>query len=129
MGGLLISPQFKAVHGMLGTTFGGNHLACAAAIAVLDIMEKEKLIDNVNLVGDYLMRELATLPGVKELRGRGLMIGIEFEEPIRELRRRLLFEEKVFTGVAGAHTLRLLPPLRLTLPEAEDFIRRLRKTI
>jgi acetylornithine aminotransferase len=129
MGGLLISPQFKAVHGMLGTTFGGNHLACAAAIAVLDIMERERLIANVNLVGDYLMQELATLPGVKELRGRGLMIGIEFDEPIRELRRRLLFEEKVFTGVAGAHTLRLLPPLTLTLPEAEEFIRRLRKIV
>jgi acetylornithine aminotransferase len=129
MGGLLISPQFKAVHGMLGTTFGGNHLACAAAIAVLDIMERESLIANVNLVGDYLMRELAMLPGIKELRGRGLMIGIEFEEPIRELRRRLLFEEKVFTGVAGAHTLRLLPPLTLTLPEAQDFIRRLRKIV
>jgi acetylornithine aminotransferase len=114
---------------MLGTTFGGNHLACAAAIAVLDIMEKEQLIANANLVGSYLMQELATLPGVRELRGRGLMIGIEFEAPIRELRRRLLFEEKVFTGVAGSHTIRLLPPLCLTLGEAADFIRRLRRTL
>lgn len=129
MGGVLISPMFKAVYGMLGTTFGGNHLACAAAIAVLDIMENEKLIDNVNRVGDYLMKELRGLPGIKELRGRGLMIGIEFEEPIKEIRSKLLFEEKVFTGVAGAHTIRLLPPLSLSLDEAEDFMKRFKKVV
>lgn len=129
MGGVLISPIFKAVYGMLGTTFGGNHLACAAAIAVLDIMENEKLIDNVNQVGDYLMKELRQLPGIKELRGRGLMIGIEFEEPIKEIRSKLLFEEKVFTGVAGANTIRLLPPLSLSMNEAEDFMNRFRKVL
>jgi acetylornithine aminotransferase len=129
MGAVLISPMFKAVHGMLGTTFGGNHLACAAAIAVLDIMDKERLIENAGETGRYLLRELATLPGVKELRGRGLMIGIEFEAPIKEIRRRLLFEHKVFTGVAGAHTIRLLPPLSLSLSEAGEAVRRLRRAL
>lgn len=127
VGAVLISPMFKAVYGMLGTTFGGNHLACAAAIAVLDIMENEKLIENVNTVGDYLMKELRQLPGIKELRGRGLMIGIEFEEPIKDVRNKLLFEEKVFTGVAGTNTIRLLPPLSLSLEEAEDFIQRFKR--
>ncbi|MDR0429215.1 MAG: aspartate aminotransferase family protein [Tannerellaceae bacterium] len=127
MGAVLISPMFKAVYGMLGTTFGGNHLACAAAIAVLDIMENEKLIENVNTVGNYLMGELRQLPGIKELRGRGLIIGIEFEESIKEVRSKLLFEEKVFTGVAGTNTIRLLPPLSLTLEEAEDFMKRFKK--
>ena len=93
-GGLLISPKFKPVYGMLGTTFGGNHLACAAAIAVLDIMEDERLIDNAAKVGAYLLEELHKLPGIKEIRGRGLMIGIEFEESIKEVRSKLLFEEK-----------------------------------
>lgn len=129
MSGVLIAPMFKPVRGMLGTTFGGNHLACAAAIAVLDIMEKENLIDNVNKVGDFLMKELRRLPGIKELRGRGLMIGIEFEEPAGEIRNRLLFEQKVFTGVAGAHTIRLLPPLSLRMDEAADFIERFRKVL
>jgi acetylornithine aminotransferase len=129
MGVVLISPMFKAVHGMLGTTFGGNHLACAAAIAVLDIMDKERLIENAGETGRYLLQELAALPGVKELRGRGLMIGIEFEVPVKEIRRRLLFEYKVFTGIAGAHTIRLLPPLSLSLSEAEEAVRRLRKAI
>jgi acetylornithine aminotransferase len=129
MGAVLISPMFKPVHGMLGTTFGGNHLACAAAIAVLDIIKEEGLIENAGRTGRYLMRELAALPGVKEIRGRGLMIGVEFEEPIRELRRRLLFEQKVFTGVAGAHTIRLLPPLCLSEAEAEETIRRFRQII
>ena len=122
LAGVLISPEFKPVYGMLGTTFGGNHLACAAAIAVLDIMENEKLLDNAKTIGDYLIDELAKLPGIKEIRGRGLMIGIEFEGSIKEIRSRLLFEEKVFTGVAGTNTIRLLPPLCLTLEEAKDFM-------
>jgi acetylornithine aminotransferase len=127
MGGLLISPMFKAVYGMLGTTFGGNHLACAAAIAVLDVMESEKLIDNVNRTGNYLMEELRRLPGIKELRGRGLMIGVEFEEPVKEIRNNLLFGQKVFTGVAGTNTIRLLPPLCLSIKEAEEFMDRFGK--
>ena len=129
MSGLLISPMFKPVYGMLGTTFGGNHLACAAAIAVLEIMEEEKLIDNAREVGAYLLDELHKLPGIKEIRGRGLMIGIEFEESIKEVRSKLLFEEKVFTGVAGTNTIRLLPPLCLSMDEAKEFIVRFRKVL
>lgn len=129
MGAVLISPIFKPVYGMLGTTFGGNHLACAAAIAVLDIMKEESLIENAKKVGAFLMEELRKIPGIKELRGRGLMIGIEFEEPIKEIRNRLLFEEKVFTGVAGTNTIRLLPPLCLTKEEAAEFISRFRKVL
>lgn len=129
LAGVLISPEFKPVYGMLGTTFGGNHLACAAAIAVLDIMENEKLLDNAKIIGDYLIDELAKLPGIKEIRGRGLMIGIEFEGSIKEIRSRLLFEEKVFTGVAGTNTIRLLPPLCLTLEEAKDFMQRFKRVL
>ena len=129
LAGVLISPEFKPVYGMLGTTFGGNHLACAAAIAVLDIMENEKLLDNAKNIGDYLIDELAKLPGIKEIRGRGLMIGIEFEGSIKEIRSRLLFEEKVFTGVSGTNTIRLLPPLCLTLEEAKDFMQRFKRVL
>ena len=129
MRGLLISPMFKPVYGMLGTTFGGNHLACAAAIAVLDIMENEKLVDNAAKVGEFLIEELHKLPGIKEVRGRGLMIGIEFEESIKEVRSKLLFEEKVFTGVAGTNTIRLLPPLCLTMDEAKEFLARFKKVL
>ena len=129
MGAVLISPMFKPSYGMLGTTFGGNHLACAAAIAVLDIMESEHLVDNAKQVGDYLIRELLELPGIKEIRGRGLMIGIEFEDSIKEIRSRLLFDEKVFTGVAGMHTIRLLPPLCLTMDEAAEFIARFKRVL
>ena len=114
---------------MLGTTFGGNHLACAAAIAVLDIMENEKLVDNAAKVGEFLIEELHKLPGIKEVRGRGLMIGIEFEESIKEVRSQLLFEEKVFTGVAGTNTIRLLPPLCLTMDEAKEFLARFKKVL
>ena len=129
MGAVLISPMFKPSYGMLGTTFGGNHLACAAAIAVLDIMESEHLVDNAKQVGDYLIRELLELPGIKEIRGRGLMIGVEFEDSIKEIRSRLLFDEKVFTGVAGMHTIRLLPPLCLTMDEAAEFIARFKRVL
>lgn len=129
LGGLLISPMFKPIYGMLGTTFGGNHLACAAAIAVLDIIEDEKLIENAANVGNYLMKELAKLPGIKEIRGRGLMIGMEFEKSIKEVRSKLLFEEKVFTGVAGTNTIRLLPPLCLTMDEANEFLIRFKKVL
>ena len=124
MSGMLISPMFTPVYGMLGTTFGGNHLACAAAISVLDIMEKENLIENARKIGDLLINELKALnyTGIKEVRGRGLMIGIEFYDPIKEARTKLLFEEKVFTGVAGTNTIRLLPPLCLSKAEAESFL-------
>jgi Ornithine/acetylornithine aminotransferase len=129
VGGVLISPMFKASYGMLGTTFGGSHLACAAALSVLDIMEKERLVENSAKVGEFLIEELSKLPSIKEIRGRGLMIGIEFDEPIKDVRNKLLFEEKVFTGVAGANTIRLLPPLTLTMEEAKDFLARFRKAL
>ena len=129
IGGLLISPMFTPVYGMLGTTFGGNHLACTAAIAVLDIMEKEALVDNVARVGTWLIEQLKQLPGIKEVRGRGLMIGIEFEESIKELRTSLLFDYKVFTGVAGTNVIRLLPPLTLTIDDAAEFMERFKKVL
>ena len=131
MSGMLISPMFTPVYGMLGTTFGGNHLACAAAIAVLDIMEKENLVDNAKNIGDYLMQELKALQysGIKEIRGRGLMIGIEFSESIKEARTKLLFEEKVFTGVAGTNTIRLLPPLCLSKADADEFLGKFEKVL
>ena len=129
IGVVLISPKFKAVYGELGTTFGGNHLACAAAEAVLETMEEENLLENVNRVGEYLMQELRKIESIKEVRGRGLMIGIEFEEPIKEIRRRLLFEEHVFTGVSGTNVIRLLPPLTLSMAEAKEFIRRFKRVL
>ena len=129
MGALLISPKFTPIFGQLGTTFGGNHLACAAAQAVLDVIEDENLLENVNKVGDYLMAELKKIPAIKEVRGKGLMIGIEFEEPIKEIRTKLLFEEHVFTGVSGTNVIRLLPPLSLSMEQAQEFIARLHKVI
>ena len=129
IGGLLISPMLTPVYGMLGTTFGGNHLACTAAIAVLDIMEKEALVDNAARVGTWLIEQLKQLPGIKEVRGRGLMIGIEFEESIKELRTSLLFDYKVFTGVAGTNVIRLLPPLTLTIDDAAEFMERFKKVL
>lgn len=129
MAGVLISPKFTPVYGQLGTTFGGNHLACAAAIAVLDIMKEENLIENAAKVGSYLMNELRHFKGIKEVRGRGLMIGMEFEEPIKEIRRKLLFEQKVFTGVSGTNVIRLLPPLCLSIEEAGEFLQRLHQVI
>ena len=129
MGGVLISPKFTPVYGQLGTTFGGNHLACAAAIAVLDVMKQEKLVDNVAKVGAYLMEELKKFPQIKEVRGQGLMIGMEFEEPIKDIRRNLLFEQKVFTGVSGTNVIRLLPPLCLTMEEADVFLARFKKVL
>ena len=125
MAAVLISPKFTPVYGQLGTTFGGNHLACAAAIAVLDVMKEENLVENAAKVGAHLLEELKKFKGIKEVRGRGLMIGLEFEEPIKELRKQLLFEQKVFTGVSGTNVLRLLPPLCLSMREADDFLTRL----
>ena len=129
MGGVLISPKFKPVYGQLGTTFGGNHLACAAAIAVLDVMKEENLIDNAAKVGAHLLEGLKKFKAIKEVRGCGLMIGMEFEEPVKELRTKLLFEQKVFTGVSGTNVIRLLPPLCLSMEEADDFLNRLRHVL
>ena len=129
MAGVLISPMFKPVYGQLGTTFGGNHLACSAALAVMDVIEQENLIENAKVVGNYLLEELKKFPQIKEVRGRGLMIGLEFEEPIKELRSRLIYDEHVFTGASGTNVLRLLPPLCLSMEEAEDFLARFKKVL
>ena len=124
MAGVLINPMFKPVYGQLGTTFGGNHLACSAALAVLDVFEQEHLVDNAAKVGAYLIEQLQQIEGIKEVRGKGLMIGLEFEEPIKELRLNLLHKQHVFTGASGTNVLRLLPPLCLSIAEAEEFIKR-----
>jgi acetylornithine aminotransferase len=129
IGGLLISPLFAPEYGMLGTTFGGNHLACAAGIAVLDIIKAEKMVENAAKVGEYLITELKKIPQIKEVRGLGLMIGIEFEEPIKELRTKLLMEEKVFTGVSGINVIRLLPPLCLSKSDADIFLQKFKRCL
>ena len=131
VGGLLISPHFKPVYGQLGTTFGGNHLGCAAALAVLDVYENEHLVDNAHQVGEYLIEQLRELqktqPHITEVRGRGLMIGVVLDIPHKELRSNLIHEQHVFTGCASTNILRILPPLCLTKAEADDFIYRLKR--
>ena len=122
IGGVLISPEIKPWHGMLGTTFGGNHLACAAAIAVLEVMEQEQLVANAAEVGEYLLTELRKIPTAKDVRGRGLMIGFDVEGSGSDMRRRLLFEKGIFTGGAGASTVRLLPSLAITREHANQFL-------
>lgn len=122
IGGVLISPLFEASHGLLGTTFGGNHLSCVAAIAVLDIMKAENLMGNAEKVGNFLIEELKKLSGIREVRGLGLMIGIEMDIPVKEIRQQLLFDKKIFTGVSGANTIRLLPPLCLSMADAKLFL-------
>lgn len=134
MGAVLIGPQFEATYGQLGTTFGGNHLACAAALAVLDVIEDENLIGNAARVGAHLLAQLRELAanktaGISDVRGEGLMIGIEFDRDIKALRQRLVREQHVFTGAASTNILRLLPPLCLTAAEADDFIRRLQAAL
>lgn len=129
IGGVLISPIFKASYGLLGTTFGGNHLGCTAAIAVLDVMKAEHLTENAAKVGEYLIQELNKLPNIKEVRGVGMMIGIEFEQPAKVYRDKLMFEKKIFTGASGAHTIRLLPPLCLSMSDAKMFIDSLKEVI
>lgn len=129
MGAVLISPKIKPIYGQLGTTFGGNHLACAAALAVLQVMQEENLVENAANVGAHLMQELKKFAQIKEVRGCGLMIGLEFEQPVKEIRSRLLFEQNVFTGVSGTQVIRLLPPLCLSISQADDFLNRLKAVI
>ena len=133
MGGVLISPDFKPVYGQLGTTFGGNHLACAAALAVLDVFEEEKLVENTNIVGPYLIEQLKELQKTEkhivDVRGRGLMIGIDLACPHADVRKPLIYQEHCFTGCAGTNILRLLPPLCLTKQEADEFIEKLKKVL
>lgn len=131
MGGVLISPKFTPIYGQLGTTFGGNHLACAAALAVLDVIEEEQLVENAANVGTYLLNEIKAmnLPHVVDVRGRGLMIGVELDIPYKEPRTKLLFEEHCFTGCSGTNVLRLLPPLCLSMEDATKFLELLRNVL
>ncbi len=135
MGGVLISPKFTPIYGQLGTTFGGNHLGCAGALAVLDVIEQENLVDNAANIGQYLIDTLTAemkagnLPHVVEVRGRGLMIGIELDIPYKEPRTKLIKEEHCFTGCAGTNVIRLLPPLCLTKEQADDFIERFKRVL
>ena len=133
MGAVLISPEFKPVYGQLGTTFGGNHLACAAALAVLDVFEEENLVDNANAIGTYLIEQLKELQKTQkhiiDVRGRGLMIGIDLDIPHKDVRQPLIYQEHCFTGCAGTNILRLLPPLCLTKQDADDFIERLKRCL
>ncbi len=122
IGGVLIQPDIKPWPGMLGTTFGGNHLACAAGIAVLDVLEKEDLVQHSEEMGNYIMQKLSGISNQMEIRGRGLMIGMEFSVPVSELRKKLLFDYKIFTGVSGNNMIRLLPPLSLNKEEANYFL-------
>lgn len=134
MGGVLIAPHLKPVYGQLGTTFGGNHLGCAAALAVLDVMESENLVNNARTVGEHLMEELRKLQAecpekILDIRGRGLMIGIDLSCPHKDVRVPLIKQEHCFTGCAGTNVLRLLPPLTLTVAQADDFIARLKRVL
>jgi len=128
IGGILIHQRFKASYGLLGTTFGGNHLACAAGIAVLDVLKAEKLRENAKEVGEYFMAELSKIEGVKEVRGMGLMIGLDLGFPVKELRKEMLYQEKTFTGSSSdANVLRLLPPLNIGKKEVDIFIKTFKK--
>lgn len=132
MSGVLIAPKFQAVYGQLGTTFGGNHLACTAALAVLDVMESEHLVENADKVGSYLIAELKKLVGsyhIVDVRGQGLMIGIELDIPYKEPRTRLIKEQHCFTGCSGTNVIRLLPPLCLTKEEAQQFIEKFKQVL
>jgi acetylornithine aminotransferase len=131
MGAVLIAPTFEPVYGQLGTTFGGNHLACAAALAVLDVMESEELVENACIVGDYLISGIKALHSsrINDVRGRGLMIGIDLDCPHKEVRQPLIYEQHCFTGCAGTNTLRLLPPLCLSKAEADEFMDKLKQVL
>ncbi|KGE14030.1 aspartate aminotransferase family protein [Sphingobacterium deserti] len=122
IGGIAIAPQFKASFGLLGTTFGGNHLACAAAVAVLDVIESENLLENARTVGNYLIHELNKFDKVKEVRGRGLMIGIELPEELAQVKKDLLIKNKIFTGEAKPNVIRILPALNITKEIADRFL-------
>jgi acetylornithine aminotransferase len=129
IGAISIAPKFVAKYSMLGTTFGGNHLACAAALAVLEIIEKDNLMANALEVGNYLIAELKKLPKIKEVRGRGLMIGIELPEELKDVKKNLLFKHKIFTGEAKPNVIRLLPALNVTKIEADIFLDALKKEL
>jgi acetylornithine aminotransferase len=127
--GILIASFLKPKHGMLGTTFGGNHLACAAALAVLEVIEEEKLMENAASTGDFLLKRLEKTKGLHNVRGKGLMIGFDIEGELRELRKNLLNNKQVFTGEAKPNTIRLLPSLALRIKESEEFLDSLEEEI
>jgi acetylornithine aminotransferase len=129
IGGIIIAPHIQASYGLLGTTFGGNHLACAAALAVLEVIEKDNLIENAAEVGNYLIEELKKLPQILEVRGRGLMIGIELPESLAHVKKELLFKHKIFTGEAKPNVIRLLPSLALTKQHADEFLAAFKKEL
>jgi len=129
IGGIIIAPHLKPRHGMLGTTFGGNHLACAAALAVLEVIEQEGLIANAAETGNYLIEALKKIPGLKNVRGKGLMIGFDLPEEWKELRKNLLFNQRIFTGEAKPNTIRLLPSLALRKKDADAFLESLEEEI
>lgn len=130
IGGVLIAKHIEAWHGMLGTTFGGSHLACAAGIAVLDVIQKENLLDNVTEISEYFKKEIASLPGVKKVKGKGLMLGLEFDFEVGELRKKLIYDEKIFTGGAmNKNLLRILPPLNVTKQDIDLFVAALKKIV
>ena len=129
IGGVLISPQFQATKGMLGTTFGGNYLAMAGAHAVLDIIRKENLLENVSRTGAWLKANIPASPLIKEVRGEGLMLGIEFTQPVADIRKKLLFEKHIFTGVSGTSMIRLLAPLVLSVDDAAIFVQALKEVL
>ena len=133
IGGLLISPNFIPVYGRLGTTFGGNHLACSAALAVLDVFENEGLVENAHLVGEYFIEQLKELqktePHITDVRGKGLMIGVEMDIPQKDVRHKLIYDEHVFTGCASTNILRILPPLVLTKDDVDEFMKRFKKVL
>ncbi len=127
--GIAIAPHFKPKHSMLGTTFGGNHLACAASLAVLEVISQDKLMDNATQIGNYLMEELKTVPGLENIRGKGLMIGFDVPEELKDLRMNLLWKHKIFTGEAKPNVIRLLPSLALKKKDAEEFIEALKEEV
>jgi acetylornithine aminotransferase len=129
IGGVMIAPHIQPKHFQLGTTFGGNHLACAAALAVLEVMEMEKLMGNAVIMGKYLREELETIDGIRNVRGRGLMIGFDVEEPFRDLKKNLLQRHKIFTGEAKPNVIRLLPSLALKRKDAEMFIESIKEEV
>lgn len=129
IGGILIAPHIAPKHGMLGTTFGGNQLACAAALAVLEVMEEENLITNAQKVGSYLIEQLSAIEEIENVRGRGLMIGFDVSAALKDLKKNLLYNRNVFTGEAKPNVIRLLPSLALTKDQADEFLQALKKEI
>lgn len=130
VGGILIHPKFKASYGLLGTTFGGNHLACAASLSVLEVMEEENLMENAQKISKHFKEEAKTIPELKKIKGRGLMLGLEFDFPVEELRKELIYKHKIFTGSSkNPNVLRILPPLTIRTKHVNQFIEAVKKEL